>query len=94
LLNPQKIPFFDLQRDQRGLGMKTLELQLVTVGLDDGTQGVFVGWPLVQEQAPAESGQVESIWFSNLQEVPDSLTLEQLMELVRKQLCSSMETIQ
>ena len=74
--------------------MKTLELQLVTVGLDDGTQGVFVGWPLVQEQAPEDSGQVESIWFSNLQQVPDDLTLEQLMELVRKQLCSSMEKIQ
>jgi hypothetical protein len=74
--------------------MKTLELQLVTVGLEDGKQGVFVGWPLVQEQAPAENGQVESIWFSNLQQVPDNLTLEQLMELVRKQLCSSMEKIQ
>jgi hypothetical protein len=74
--------------------MKTLELQLVTVGLDDGTQGVFVGWPLVQEHAPEDSGQVENIWFSNLQEVPDNLTLEQLMELVRKQLCSSMATVQ
>ncbi|MCK5308935.1 MAG: hypothetical protein KAJ06_02050 [Gammaproteobacteria bacterium] len=74
--------------------MKTLELQLITVGLDDGKQGVFVGWPLIQEQAPADSGQVENIWFSNLQQVPDNLTLEQLMELVRKQLCSSMATIQ
>jgi len=74
--------------------MKTLELQLVTVGLEDGKQGVFVGWPLVQERAPKHSGQVESIWFSNLQQVPDNLTLEQLMELVRKQLCSSMEKIQ
>jgi hypothetical protein len=74
--------------------MKTLELQLVTVGLEDGKQGVFVGWPLVQEQTPEDSGQVESIWFSNLQQVPDDLTLEQLMELVRKQLCSSMEKVQ
>jgi len=74
--------------------MKTLELQLVTVGLDDGKQGVFVGWPLIHEKAQADSGQVENIWFSNLQQVPDNLTLEQLMELVRKQLCSSMATIQ
>ncbi len=74
--------------------MKTLELQLITVGLDDGKQGVFVGWPLIQEKATAESGQVENIWFSNLQQVPEDLTLEQLMELVRKQLCSSMATIQ
>ncbi len=74
--------------------MKTLELQLITVGLDDGKQGVFVGWPLVQGHATAENGQVENIWFSNLQQVPDNLTLEQLMELVRKQLCSSMATLQ
>jgi len=74
--------------------MKTLELQLITVGLDDGKQGVFVGWPLILEHAPSESGQVENIWFSNLQQVPDNLTLEQLMELVRKQLCSSMATSQ
>ena len=74
--------------------MKTLELQLITVGLDDGTQGVFVGWPLVEENPTEESGQVENIWFSNLQTVPDSLTLEQLMELVRKQLCSCMESVQ
>ena len=74
--------------------MKTLELQLVTVGLDDGKQGGFVGWPLITQQPAEESGQVENIWISNLQKVPDSLTLEQLMELVRKQLCSSMEMIQ
>ena len=74
--------------------MKTLELQLVTVGLDDGKQGVFVGWPLITQHATEESGQVKNIWFSNLQTVPDTLTLEQLMELVRKQLCSCMETVQ
>ena len=74
--------------------MKTMKLQMVTVGMDDGTQGVFVGWPLIQEQATDDSGQVENIWFSNLQTVPDNLTLEQLMELVRKQLCFSMETVQ
>ena len=74
--------------------MKTIKLQMVTVGLDDGKQGVFVGWPLLQEQATEDSGQVENIWFSNLQTVPDNLTLEQLMELVRKQLCSCMETLQ
>ncbi len=74
--------------------MKTMKLQMVTVGMDDGKQGVFVGWPLIKEQATEDSGQVENIWFSNLQTVPDNLTLEQLMELVRKQLCSCMETIQ
>jgi len=27
--------------------MKTLELQLITVGLEDGKQGIFVGLPLL-----------------------------------------------
>lgn len=74
--------------------MKTLALQLVTVGLDNGQQGVFVGWPLIAEKTDTMDSQVENIWFSNVQEVPDNLTLEQLMELVRKQLYGCMATVQ
>ena len=74
--------------------MKTIELQLITVGLEDGKQGIFVGWPLVSEDTAEENGQVENIWFSNIQHVPDSLTLEQLMELVRKQHCDAALTMQ
>jgi hypothetical protein len=74
--------------------MKTLQLQLVTVGLENGEQGVFVGWPLVCEHSEPEDGQIENIWFSNVQEVPDDLTLKQLMELVRKQLCACEATVQ
>lgn len=74
--------------------MKTLALQLVTVGLENGQQGVFVGWPLVPEIKKENSSQVENIWFSNIQQVPQDLTLEQLMELVRKQLCTCLSTVQ
>ena len=74
--------------------MKTLALQLVTVGLENGQQGVFVGWPLVAENSQENSGQVENIWFSIIQQVPQNLTLEQLMELVRKQLCTCLSTVQ
>jgi hypothetical protein len=74
--------------------MKTLELQLITVGLDDGQQGVFIGWPLVTEETAREHGQVEDIWFSNVQKVPESLTLAQLMELIRKQVCTCAPTVQ
>ena len=74
--------------------MKTLALQLVTVGLENGQQGVFVGWPLVSEITAENSSQVENIWFSNIQQVPQNLTLEKLMELVRKQLCACMSTVQ
>jgi hypothetical protein len=74
--------------------MKTLELQLITVELDNGDQGIFVGWPLVRENTAIEDGQVENIWFSNIQEIPNHLTLEQLMELLRKHLCTCAATVQ
>ncbi len=74
--------------------MNTTKLQLVTVDLENGEQGIFVGWPLVSESADAEDGQVENIWFSNVQDVPDDLTLKQLMELVRRQLCACRSTVQ
>jgi hypothetical protein len=74
--------------------MKTLSLQLVTVELDNGTQGIFVGWPLVTDATASENGQVENIWFSDIQDVPNHLTLDQLMELLRKQLCNCAATVQ
>lgn len=74
--------------------MKTLELQLITVGLDDGSEGVFVGLPLVSEDTVEENGQVENIWFSNIKEVPDSLTMEELMGLIGKQLIDRLTTVQ
>ena len=69
-----------------GLGMKTLELQLITVGLDDGKQGIFVGLPLLSKDGEETNGQIENLWFSDIKQVPDSLTIDELMELVRQQL--------
>jgi hypothetical protein len=74
--------------------MKTLELQLITVGLDDGKQGIFVGLPLVTAQTAEDCGQVENIWFSNIKEVPDSLTMQELMGLIGKQLFDKLATLQ
>jgi len=74
--------------------MKTLELQLITVGLDDGQQGIFVGLPLLTRQKAETDGAVENIWFSDIKHVPDSLTMDELMELVRKQLYDCMSTVQ
>ena len=67
--------------------MKKLPLQLVTVDLEGGGRGVFVGTPLVLEQQPQDDGQVEDVWFSNIQEVPEDLTVAQLMKLVQRQYC-------
>ncbi len=74
--------------------MKTLELQLITVGLDDGQQGIFVGLPLLTRQMAETDGTVENIWFSDIKQVPDSLTMEELMEIVRKQMIDNMSTVQ
>jgi hypothetical protein len=72
--------------------MKTLDLQLITVGLDDGKQGIFVGLPLLSKHAADRS--VENIWFSDIKHVPDNLTMEELMQLVVKQLSDCMTTVQ
>lgn len=74
--------------------MKTLELQLITVGLDDGQQGIFVGLPLLTKKQAETDGAVENIWFSDIKQVPDSLTMDELMEIVRQQMYECMNTVQ
>jgi hypothetical protein len=81
-------------RNYGDLGMKTLELQLITVGLEDGKQGIFVGLPLLSQQDADAGGQVENLWFSDVKHVPDSLTMDELMQLVGKQLSDRMDTVQ
>ncbi len=67
--------------------MKPIPLQLVTVCLENGQQGVFVGVPLVDEQLPPDAGQIEDIWFSDIQEVPSGMELIELIQLIQSQLC-------
>jgi len=74
--------------------MKTIELQLVTVGLEDGKQGIFIGLPLLSQQDADAGGQVENLWFSDIKNVPNSLTIDELMQLVASQLCDRIATVQ
>ena len=74
--------------------MKPIPLQLVTVCLENGQQGVFVGVPLVGEQLPEEQGQIEDIWFSDIQDVPASMGLEELIHLLQAQLCRCNKNLQ
>jgi hypothetical protein len=74
--------------------MKTIELQLVTVGLDDGTQGIFIGLPLLSQQDADAGGHVENLWFSDIKNVPGNLTMDELMQLVTRQLYDCMNTVQ
>lgn len=67
--------------------MKSIPLQLVTIQLENGQHGIFVGLPLVTEHATAQDGQVSEIWFSSVNGVPQNMSVDQLMELVQAQLC-------
>ena len=74
--------------------MKTIPLQLVTLCLDNGQQGVFVGVPLVAEQGEHDGGQIEDIWFSDIQEIPGHIKLVELFGLIQAQLCRCNTVIQ
>lgn len=67
--------------------MKPISLQLVTVCLDNGQQGVFVGVPLVSPDNVDHDSQIEDIWFSDIQEVPAQTRLAELLKLIEAQLC-------
>jgi len=66
--------------------MKMLPLQLVIIDLENGQRGVFIGRPLVAEDTTEEGCQVENVWFTNIQEMPDNATLEQLTRMAFDQL--------
>ncbi len=72
---------------------KTVPLQLITLDMDDGQQGIFVGVPLVIDKSRADTT-IENIWFSDIQDIPDDLTVEQLIKLVGAQLCRCQSTLQ
>jgi len=66
--------------------MKPIPLQLVTVKLDNGQQGIFVGSPLLSGPDEMQDNQVSEIWFSDVRDLPDQIKLQELMELVHAQL--------
>ena len=72
---------------------KTVPLQLITLDMNNGQKGIFVGIPLITEQSNSDS-MIENIWFSDVQEVPDNLTVDQLIKLVGAQLSRCNSTLQ
>lgn len=74
--------------------MKTVNMQLITIGLENGQQGIFIGVPLITEKNDDLDSQVEEIWFSNIQEIPDDLTVNKLMHLIASQLCRCRASLQ
>ena len=70
--------------------MKPIPLQLVTIQLENGQQGIFVGLPLIHDQTQEQECQVSEVWFSNVKGVPQNMSVDQLMALVQAQLCRCM----
>jgi hypothetical protein len=69
-----------------GKTMKMLPLQLVIIDLENGQRGVFIGRPLVTDDVGEKGCQVENVWFTDIQEMPDSATLEQLTRMTLEQM--------
>jgi hypothetical protein len=78
--NPHRIT------QQREPIMKMLPLQLVIIDLENGQRGVFIGRPLITEDTDEKEHQVQSVWFTDIQDMPDSATLEQLTRMALEQM--------
>lgn len=66
--------------------MKMMPLQLVIIDLENGQRGVFIGRPLIVNEAAEEDCQVENVWFTDIHEMPDNATLEQLTRMALEQM--------
>jgi len=66
--------------------MKLLPLQLVIIDLENGQRGVFIGRPLITNEAQEEDCQVQNVWFTDIHEMPDNATLEQLTRMAIEQI--------
>jgi len=66
--------------------MKMMPLQLVIIDLENGQRGVFIGRPLIVEDIGESDHQVQNVWFTDIQEMPDSATLEQLTRMTLEQM--------
>lgn len=66
--------------------MKSIPLQLVTIQLEDGQEGIFVGIPLLSDAVSVQESQISEVWFSNVRAIPNSMSVSQLIELAQAQL--------
>lgn len=66
---------------------KHVPLQLVMVNLTNGQRGLFVGLPLVNHEEVDQDTQIDHIMLSDIQQLPEDMTLAQLMKMVQDQIC-------
>lgn len=65
--------------------MKDIPMQLVVVQLENGRRGVFFGAPIVADDDSELDCQVEQVFFSNVNRLPDGMSLDELSQLAMAQ---------
>lgn len=74
--------------------MRNIPVQMVILDLENGERGVFFGRPLVADNEHNEGCQVENVWFTNVQSIPESATLDELALLVIEQFNAQYQPLQ
>ncbi len=74
--------------------MKMLPLQMVIIDMENGQRGVFIGRPLVSTKSDETDCQVENVWFTDIHEMPDNATLEQLAQMTLEEVQNTTRTLQ
>jgi hypothetical protein len=74
--------------------MSDVTLQVITVALDNGESGVFIGGPLVMRDGIELAQRVEAIRFSDIQQISGDVTLEQVLMLFAEQVVRSRISLQ
>jgi hypothetical protein len=72
--------------------MKMLPLQLVVIDLEDGRRGAFIGRPLVPDSFADDDCQVENVWFTSIQEIPEGVSLASLTDMAMEQVTDQIES--
>lgn len=73
---------------------KHVPLQLMMVNLTNGHRGLFVGLPLIDDRDVEENDtQVEQVSFSAIQQLPEEMTLAELIKMVQERICPRTQRI-
>ena len=72
--------------------MKMLPLQLVVIDLENGRRGAFIGRPRVPDSFSDDDCQVENVWFTSIQEIPEGVSLTSLTDMAMEQVTDQIES--
>jgi len=73
--------------------MRDIPVQMVILDLEDGQRGVFFGRPLVGDDEDS-CCQVENVWFTDIQRIPECSSLEELALMVIEQFNAQQRKLQ